>query len=197
MGVNPNGKITTVNEQTNVPHIYAIGDVIDGAKLDPPSAETELTPVAIQAGKLLASRLFNCGTTMMDYSKVPTTVYTPLEYGACGMPEELAIEKYGEKNIEVFHSYYKPLEWTVPHRGDNACYAKLVCNIADNLRVVGLHICGPAAGEMVQGFAVAIKMGATKADFDGTIGIHPTTAEEFTTLSTTKRSGESAEKSGC
>merc|ERR1712070_1040302 len=106
-----------VNEQTNVPHIYAIGDVIDGAKLDPPSAETELTPVAIQAGKLLASRLFNCGTTMMDYSKVPTTVYTPLEYGACGMPEELAIEKYGEKNIEVFHSYYKPLEWTVPHRG--------------------------------------------------------------------------------
>merc|ERR1712118_165678 len=112
--VNPNGKITTLNEQTNVPHIYAIGDVIDGGKLDPPSAETELTPVAIQAGKLLASRLYDGKTETMDYSKVATTVYTPLEYGACGLPEEVAIEKYGAANIEVFHSYYKPLEWTVP-----------------------------------------------------------------------------------
>merc|ERR1719473_114500 len=195
--VNPNGKITTLNEQTNVPHIYAIGDVIDGGKLDPPSAETELTPVAIQAGKLLASRLYDGKTATMDYSKVATTVYTPLEYGACGLPEEVAIEKYGEANIEVFHAYFKPLEWTVPHRGDNACYLKLVCNLQDNLRVLGLHICGPSAGEITQGFGVAIKMGATKADFDNTIGIHPTTAEEFTTLTTTKRSGESAEKTGC
>ena len=124
-------------------------------------------------------------------------MYTPLEYGACGLPEEVAIEKYGEKNIEVFHAYFKPLEWTVPHRGDNACYAKLVCNIQDNMRVLGLHVCGPNAGEMTQGFGVAIKMGATKQDFDNTVGIHPTTAEEFTGLTTTKRSGESAEKSGC
>jgi len=201
--VNPNGKISTVAEQTNVPHIYAIGDVIDGATLDPPSAETELTPVAIQAGKLLAERLYNEGTAAMDYSKVATTVYTPLEYGACGLPEEVAEAKYGKRSvdgksgIEVFHAYFKPLEWTVPHRGDNACYAKLVCNIADNMRVVGLHVCGPNAGEITQGFAVAIKMGATKADFDATVGIHPTTAEEFTTLATTKSSGESAEKTGC
>merc|ERR1712054_588439 len=192
--VNPNGKITTVNEQTNVEHIYAIGDVIDGAKLDPPSAETELTPVAIQAGKLLAGRLYDGKSAVMDYSKVPTTVYTPLEYGACGLAEEVAIEKFGEKNIEVFHSYFKPLEWTVLHRGDNACYVKLVCNIQDDMRVLGLHICGPNAGEMTQGFAVAMKMGAKKADFDETVGIHPTTVEEFTILSATKRSGGSAEK---
>jgi len=201
--VNPNGKISTAAEQTNVPHIYAIGDVIDGATLDPPSAETELTPVAIQAGKLLADRLYNGGTATMDYAKVATTVYTPLEYGACGLPEEVAEAKYGKRavdgksGIEVFHAYFKPLEWTVPHRGDNACYAKLVCDLADDCRVVGLHICGPNAGEITQGFAVAIKMGAKKSDFDATVGIHPTTAEEFTTLATTKASGESAEKTGC
>jgi len=195
--VNANHKITTKNEQTNVPHIYAIGDVIDGAKLEPPSDTTELTPVAIQAGKLLAARLYGESTATMDYSLVPTTVYTPLEYGACGLPEEVAIETYGEANIEVFHSYYKPLEWTVPHRGDNACYAKLVCHIGENMRVLGLHICGPNSGEITQGFALGMKLGATKADFDNTVGIHPTTAEEFTTLTTTKRSGESAEKSGC
>ena len=117
--VNANHKITTKNEQTNVPHIYAIGDVIDGAKLEPPSDTTELTPVAIQAGKLLAARLYGEGTATMDYALVPTTVYTPLEYGACGLPEEVAIETYGEANIEVFHSYYKPLEWTVPNPNPN------------------------------------------------------------------------------
>merc|ERR1719421_122644 len=82
VSVNPkNGKIPTVNEQTNVPHIYAIGDVIDGDALNPPSALTELTPVAIQAGKLLAARLYGGGTLTMSYHNVPTTVYTPLEYG--------------------------------------------------------------------------------------------------------------------
>jgi len=192
-----NGKIPTKYEQTNVPHIYAIGDIIDGATLEPPSNTTELTPVAIQAGKLLAERLYAKGTKQMDYQAVATTVYTPLEYGCVGLAEEDAIAHYGETNIEVFHSYFKPLEWTLPHRGDNACYAKLVCNIQENMRVVGLHVCGPNAGEMTQGFAVAIKLGATKDDFDNTVGIHPTTAEEFTVLGTTKRSGASAEKSGC
>jgi len=191
------GKIPTVNEQTNVPHIYAIGDVIDGAALSPPSNTTELTPVAIQAGKLLAARLYAGGTASMDYQGVATTVYTPLEYGCIGLAEEDAEKLLGKDNVEVFHSYYKPLEWSLPHRGDGACYAKLVCNIADDLRVVGFHVCGPNAGEMTQGFAVAMKCGATKKDFDNTVGIHPTTVEEFTTLTATKRSGVSAEKAGC
>jgi len=202
--VNPkNGKIPTVQEQTNVPHIFAIGDVIDGDALSPPSALTELTPVAIQAGKLLAKRLYDGSTETMDYLGVPTTVYTPLEYGCVGYTEEEAEKVFGPSNpkpdsgIEVFHSFYKPLEWTVPHRGDNACYAKLICNKADNMRVVGLHVCGPNSGEMTQGFAVALKCGATKDDFDRTVGIHPTNVEWFTTMHITKSSGESAETTGC
>lgn len=97
----------------------------------------------------------------------------------------------------MYHSYFKPLEWTLPHRGDNACYAKLVVHKEDNERVIGFHVCGPNAGEITQGFAVAMKAGATKDDFDETVGIHPTTAEEFTVLHVTKSSGESAEKRGC
>jgi thioredoxin reductase (NADPH) len=198
--VNPrSGKVpVSSTEQTNVPHIYALGDIIDGEALDPPSALTELTPVAIQAGRLLASRLFVDGFEgKMDYGLVPTTVYTPIEYGSCGLAEEDAIAKLGEKNVEVYHSYFKPLEWTVPHRGDNACYAKIICDLTDSERVIGLHVCGPNAGEMTQGFAVAMRCGATKADFTNTVGIHPTTAEEFTILSVSKRSGDSAEKAGC
>ena len=182
----------------SAPHVFAIGDVVDGEALEPPSALTELTPVAIQAGRLLASRLFVDGFEgKMDYGLVPTTVYTPIEYGSCGLAEEDAIAKLGEKNVEVYHSYFKPLEWTVPHRGDNACYAKIICDLTDSERVIGLHVCGPNAGEMTQGFAVAMRCGATKADFTNTVGIHPTTAEEFTILSVSKRSGDSAEKAGC
>ena len=197
--VNPkSGKLPVQDETTNAPHVFAIGDVVDGEALDPPSALTELTPVAIQAGRLLASRLFVDGFEgKMDYGLVPTTVYTPIEYGSCGLAEEDAIAKLGEKNVEVYHSYFKPLEWTVPHRGDNACYAKIICDLTDSERVIGLHVCGPNAGEMTQGFAVAMRCGATKADFTNTVGIHPTTAEEFTILSVSKRSGDSAEKAGC
>jgi thioredoxin/glutathione reductase (selenoprotein) len=196
--INPkSGKIPTSGERTNVEHIYAIGDVIDGDALTPPSALTELTPVAIQAGKLLANRLYGGASASMDYTNVPTTVYTPLEYGCVGLTEEDAEAKYGADNIDVYHTSFTPLEWTVPHRGDNGAYCKLICHTADNERVVGLHICGPNAGEMTQGFGVAIKCGATKAHFDETVGIHPTNVENFTTLHVTKRSGESAEQSGC
>jgi len=195
--VNPkSGKIPTVNEKTNIGHIYAIGDVIDGEALTPPSALTELTPVAIQAGKLLAERLAKRTEALMDYTNVPTTVYTPLEYGCVGLTEEEATAALGDK-LEVYHTYYKPLEWTVPHRGDNACYAKLLVDKSKNEQVVGFHVCGPNAGEMTQGFAVAIKCGATKAHFDQTVGIHPTNVEWFTTMTITKSSGESAETSGC
>jgi thioredoxin reductase (NADPH) len=236
------GKIEASGEQTNVPHIYAIGDILEG--------RPELTPVAIQAGKLLARRLFSDSRKHMDYEGVATTVFTPLEYGCIGLSEEDAIARFGEvcarrprrahgsvrsaapgpamrparalpprqaerpserasdrayrtpcpplqPNIEVYHSYFKPLEWTLPHRGDNACYAKLITHTLDSERIVGFHVCGPNAGEVTQGFAVAIKCGATKEDFDETVGIHPTTAEEFTTLKVTKSSGASAEKAGC
>ena len=172
-----NGKLPVTNEQTNVPHIYAIGDVIDGASLNPPSELTELTPVAIQAGRLLASRLYGGATTPMDYQMVPTTVFTPLEYGCVGYSEEGAIAAFGEADVEVFHQYFQPLEWriTFPRHVNTNCYAKLIVNTADNDRVVGLHVCGPHAGEMTQGFAVAMRCGATKADFDNTVGTSPRT----------------------
>ncbi|XP_059153784.1 thioredoxin reductase 1, cytoplasmic-like isoform X2 [Physella acuta] len=192
VNLNPNNGRVLVDsaEKTNVSNVYAIGDIGDG--------RPQLTPVAIQAGKLLSRRLFNSNfTTKVDYMNVATTVFTPLEYGCIGYSEEAAIEKFGEDNIEVYHSFFMPLEWTVPHKEENTCYAKLVCNKKDNERVIGFHVLGPNAGEITQGYAVALKKGATKEDFDSTIGIHPTSSETFTTLHVTKRSGESAEVTGC
>jgi len=176
-------------DKTSADNIFAIGDVLDG--------KPELTPVAIQAGKLLARRLFAGAKDKCNYDFVPTTVFTPLEYGSCGYSEEAAIEKYGEENIEVYHSNFTPLEFTVPHRPENECYAKLICNKADEERVVGFHVLGPNAGEVTQGFSLAFKLGATKHHFDDLIGIHPTNAEVFTTLNVTKSSGVSALATGC
>uniref|UniRef100_A0A672ZDE8 thioredoxin-disulfide reductase (NADPH) n=1 Tax=Sphaeramia orbicularis TaxID=375764 RepID=A0A672ZDE8_9TELE len=169
--VNPkNGKIPVNDEeQTNIPHIYAIGDILEG--------KWELTPVAIQAGKLLARRLYGGSTVKCDYINVPTTVFTPMEYGSCGLSEERAIELYGQDNIEIYHSLFWPLEYTVPGRDNNRCYAKILCNKLDNDRVIGFHYLGPNAGEVTQGFGAAMKCGATKEQLDGTIGIHPTCAE--------------------
>nr|XP_036862063.1 thioredoxin reductase 1, cytoplasmic [Manis javanica] len=184
------GKIpVTDEEQTNVPYIYAIGDILEG--------KLELTPVAIQAGRLLAQRLYAGSTVKCDYENVPTTVFTPLEYGSCGLSEEKAVEKFGEENIEIYHSYFWPLEWAIPSRDNNKCYAKIVCNIKDNERVVGFHVLGPNAGEVTQGFAAAVKCGLTKQQLDSTIGIHPVCAEVFTTLSVTKRSGGDILQAGC
>ncbi|XP_028633900.1 thioredoxin reductase 1, cytoplasmic isoform X1 [Grammomys surdaster] len=184
------GKIpVTDEEQTNVPYIYAIGDILEG--------KLELTPVAIQAGRLLAQRLYGGSTVKCDYDNVPTTVFTPLEYGCCGLSEEKAVEKFGEENIEVYHSFFWPLEWTVPSRDNNKCYAKIICNLKDDERVVGFHVLGPNAGEVTQGFAAALKCGLTKQQLDSTIGIHPVCAEIFTTLSVTKRSGGDILQSGC
>lgn len=104
----------------------------------------------------------------------------------------------GQKNIEVYHRVFAPLEWTMPnHRPENMCYAKLICDKNDNERVVGFHYCGPNAGEVTQGWSLAMKCGATYDDFWNTVGIHPTVAEEFTILSVTKASGESAEGGSC
>eukprot|EP01099_Mayorella_cantabrigiensis_P005858 TRINITY_DN475_c0_g1_i2.p1 TRINITY_DN475_c0_g1~~TRINITY_DN475_c0_g1_i2.p1 ORF type:complete len:339 (+),score=92.32 TRINITY_DN475_c0_g1_i2:130-1017(+) len=187
--VNPSGKFTTVNERTNVPHIYAVGDVLEGL--------LELTPTAIKAGKLLAERLYANSKTTMDYLNVPTTVFTPIEYGCVGYTEEDAVQKFGADNLEVYHVNWRPLEWTVPEREETACYCKLIVNLADNQRVIGYHVLAPNAGEMTQAVALAIRLKATKFDFDGTVGIHPTNAEEMTTMTITKRSGKKPSKTGC
>ncbi|XP_075430704.1 thioredoxin reductase 3 [Ascaphus truei] len=185
-----NGKVPVNDEeQTNVPHIYAIGDILDG--------KLELTPVAIQAGRLLARRLYAGATGKCDYVNVPTTVFTPMEYGCCGLSEERAIELHGLENLEVYHTLYWPLEWTVPSRDNNTCFAKIICNKLDNERVLGFHILGPNAGEITQGFGAAMKCGLTKAVLNETIGIHPTCAEVFTTMDVTKSSGGDITQKGC
>jgi len=188
--IDTNGKIHVHdNDQTSVPHIYAIGDVSKG--------RPELTPPAIKAGKLLANRLFDGSHELMDYVNIPTTVFTPLEYGAVGYSEEDAIAKFGEDNIEVYHTYFQPLEFYLPNKEENSCYVKMICNRAENDRVIGFHILGPNAGEITQGYAVAIKLGATKKHFEDTVGIHPTISEEVVILDKTKRSGVEPKKSGC
>ncbi|XP_069694158.1 thioredoxin reductase 1, cytoplasmic-like isoform X2 [Periplaneta americana] len=189
--INPRNAKVVVDEkeQTSVPNIYAIGDVIDG--------KLELTPVAIQSGKLLAQRLYGNKKTLTDYVNVPTTVFTPLEYGFVGLSEEDANAKYGSDNIEVYHSFFQPLEFSLTGRDDNKCYGKLVCVKNEEERVVGFHILGPNAGEITQGFAIGVKLGAKKSDFANLIGIHPTSAEIFTTMNTTKSSGETVAKTSC
>jgi thioredoxin reductase (NADPH) len=185
-----NGKVLVNDrEETNISNIYAIGDIADG--------KPELTPVAIEAGHLLSQRLFNNGTTLTDYLNVPTTVFTPLEYGSVGYSEESAVTKYGADEIEVWHQELWPSEWTVPQRPRTQCFAKLITVLKEDERVVGFHFLGPNAGEVTQMAALALKLGATKSNFDRLIGIHPTCAEVFTLLDITKRSGKSPALKAC
>ncbi|XP_014665435.1 PREDICTED: thioredoxin reductase 2, mitochondrial-like isoform X2 [Priapulus caudatus] len=176
------------SERTSVPNIYAIGDVLQ----DRP----ELTPVAIKAGKLLARRLYDGATEHMDYVNVPTTVFTPLEYGCVGLSEENAVQLHGEDNVEVYHAFYKPLEYIIPERNHQQCYIKMVCSRQDE-KILGLHFLGPHAGEVIQGFGFAVKCGATRGQLTSVVGIHPTCAEEVIKMHVTKRSGEDATVTGC
>ncbi|XP_058974970.1 thioredoxin reductase 1, mitochondrial-like isoform X1 [Musca domestica] len=176
-------------EQTNVPHIFAVGDIIHG--------RPELTPVAIHAGRLLARRLFGGSKQIMDYTDVATTVFSPLEYACVGMAEEDAIQKFGEDNIEVFHGFYKPTEFFIPQKSVRYCYVKAVAERSGDQKVLGLHYLGPVAGEVIQGFAAAVKSGLTMKILLNTVGIHPTTAEEFTRLAITKRSGLDPTPASC
>lgn len=172
-----------VNEasQTNVDHIYAVGDIL--------YKKPELTPVAINAGRIIARRIFEGSQEVMDYDDVATTVFSPLEYGCVGLSEEVAVSRYGEDNLEVYHGYYKPTEFFVPQKSVKYCYIKAVAKRDGDQKVLGLHFVGPAAGEVIQGFAVAVKCGLTMKTLRETVGIHPTVAEEFTRLNITKRSG--------
>ncbi|CAN7989223.1 unnamed protein product, partial [Ixodes hexagonus] len=163
-----NGKIETDNEQTNVEHIYAIGDVVDG--------KPELTPVAIQEGKLLARRLYGDSDIEFEDKNFPTTVFTPVEYGCVGYSEEEAFSRFNEKDIEVFHAKFSPLEWQVTDR-ETMAIMKVICLKAQDNAIIGFHYFGPNAGEVTQGFSAAMKVGITKEGLDATIGIHPTCAE--------------------
>lgn len=160
-------------QNTNVKGIYAVGDIIEGG--------IELTPVAVAAGRRLSERLFNNKPNEhLDYNLVPTVVFSHPPVGTIGLTEPQAIEQYGAEQVKVYKSSFTPMYSAVTqHR--QPCRMKLVCVGADE-KIVGLHGIGFGVDEMIQGFAVAIKMGATKADFDNTVAIHPTGSEEFVTM---------------
>ena len=159
-------------QNTVVDGIYALGDVTGGK---------ELTPVAIKAGRTLSERLFNGKTSAkMDYSTIPTVVFSHPAIGTVGLTEEEAIKEYGQDHIKVYKSSFASMYSAVTNHRQESRF-KLITAGADE-KVVGLHGLGYGVDEMIQGFAVAIKMGATKADFDATVAIHPTASEEFVTM---------------
>ena len=157
--------------QTNVDCVYALGDVTGGI---------ELTPVALAEAMTLVNHWYGDGTKTMEYDLVPTAVFTQPNIGTIGLTEEQALKKHGK--ITIYRSDFKPMKHTLSG-SDERSFMKLIVDAVTD-RVIGLHIVGEGAGEMLQGFAVAIKAGATKADFDATIGIHPTSAEELVTMRT-------------
>ncbi|XP_068577012.1 thioredoxin reductase 2, tandem duplicate 2 [Cebidichthys violaceus] len=177
------------DESTSVPNIYAFGDIGEG--------RPELTPTAIKAGKLLARRLTGHSSELMNYDNVATTVFTPLEYGCVGLSEEEAEKRHGKDGIEVYHAFYRPLEFIVAERNASQCYLKVVCERRGQQKILGLHFTGPNAGEVTQGFALGLQCGATYHHLLQTVGIHPTCAEEVIKVSVTKRSGLDATVTGC
>ena len=170
----PDGAIV-VNEsyQTSLPHIYAVGDV---------TARVQLTPVALGEAMVVVDHLLGAAAgkapRSMSYDFIPTAVFTHPNIGTVGFTEAEARERFGA--VRVFKSEFKALKHTLSGSSERTFMKLLVDEASD--RVVGLHMVGAEAGEIVQGFAVAMKAGATKAVFDSTIGIHPTAAEEFVTM---------------
>jgi len=159
-------------QATSAPGIYAIGDV---------TGRAQLTPVAIAAGRRLADRLFGGQSGRhLDYENIPTVVFGHPPIGTVGLSEKSARERYGDANITVFRSSFVPL-YNALTAAKPRTHMKLV-TAGSQQRIVGLHVVGPGADEMLQGFAVAVRMGATKKDFDDTVAIHPTSAEELVTM---------------
>ncbi|MBC8056296.1 MAG: glutathione-disulfide reductase, partial [Rhizobiales bacterium] len=158
---------------THVPGIHAVGDVID---------RVHLTPVALAEAMALVDRLFGpahgATSRTLDYEMIPTAVFTHPSVGTVGLSEAEARERFGA--VRIFRSEFKALKHTLSGNTERTLM-KLVVDAASD-RVVGLHMVGADAGETIQGFAVALRAGATKAVFDSTIGIHPTVAEEFVTM---------------
>ena len=157
--------------RTAEPSILALGDVID---------RVQLTPVAIGEAMVLVDNLFNGASRAMDYDNIPTAVFSQPTIGTVGLSEEAARERYGD--IRVYRTEFRPMKQTLGGGSDKVLMKLVVDNASD--RVIGCHMLGDGAGEIIQGLAVALKAGATKADFDRTVGIHPTAAEEFVTMRT-------------
>ncbi len=171
------GSITVdAYENTAVPGIYAIGDVI---------GKTALTPVAIAAGRKLAARLFNGEIgSRADYDNIPSVVFSHPAVGTVGLGEAEARARYGDQAVRIYETSFEPMRYALSETGVTT--AMKIVTVGDDERVVGIHLVGDNVDEMLQGFAVAVKMGATKADLDSTIAIHPTSAEELVTMKTAR-----------
>jgi len=165
-----NGSIVVDNHfATAEPSIYALGDVID---------RVQLTPVAIQEAMVLVDHLYGDGQAQIDYSDIPTAVFCQPEFGTVGLSEEQARAEYAD--IAVYLSDFKPMLQTLGGGAERITMKLVVDNESD--RVLGCHMVGEHAAEIIQGLGIALKAGATKAHFDATVGIHPSAAEEFVTM---------------
>ena len=181
----PKGHIVVDEYQnTNIDGVYALGDV---------TGQAELTPVAIAAGRALSNRLFgthhpsggpHLSTAKLDYSNIPTVVFSHPEVGTIGLTEPAAVSKFGKENIRVYHTKFTPMFYNFHPAEEKKLQPteyKLICEGPDE-KIVGMHILGAGSSEMMQGFGVAVKMGARKRDFDACVAIHPTSAEELVTM---------------
>lgn len=157
-------------ECTSNPHIYAVGDV---------TGKKELTPVAIAAARKWADRIFGRESAKMNYETVPTVVFSHPPIGTVGLSEDEAIARYGD-NVKCYSTRFTDMYFGLARRKVRTVMK--VVTVGGQEKVVGIHVLGRSADELIQGFAVAVHMGATKADLDGTIAIHPTAAEELVTL---------------
>jgi glutathione reductase (NADPH) len=155
--------------QTSVPHIYAVGDVTN---------RVNLTPVAIREGHAFAETVFGGKPTAVDHADVPTAVFSEPEVGVIGLTEAQACERLAK--VDIYKTSFRPMKMSLAGR-DTRAFFKLVVD-GETDRVVGCHIVGPDAGEMIQLVGIAVKMKATKADFDTVMAVHPTAAEELVTL---------------
>ncbi|MEF3365839.1 glutathione-disulfide reductase [Methylocystis sp. 9N] len=165
-----NGAVAVdAHSRSNVESIYAVGDVTD---------RINLTPVAIREGQAFADTVFGAAPTSVDYDYTPSAVFTTPEIGTVGLTEAEAIARYGA--LDIYETQFRPMRATLSGRVERV-YMKLVVD-GESQRVVGAHIFGPEAGEMAQLIAIALRMGATKRDFDATMAVHPTMAEELVTL---------------
>lgn len=163
-------------QNTSTDNIYALGDV---------TGQVELTPVAIAAGRRLAERLFGpeqFASAKINYDNVPSVVFAHPEVGSIGLTEPEAVEKYGKENLKIYKTSFTAMYYAMMEQENKGPTSYKLITHGPDEKVVGLHIMGLGSGEMLQGFGVAVKMGATKADFDSCVAIHPTSAEELVTL---------------
>jgi glutathione reductase (NADPH) len=173
VALDANGYIVTDAQQnTTAANVYAVGDV---------TGRIALTPVAIAASRRLADRVFGGqADARLDYENIPTVIFSHPPLGTVGLSEDAACKRYGEQQVKIYRAGFRPMLNALAQREEKTLM-KLVCAGAEE-RVVGIHVLGSAADELLQGFAVALKMGARKADFDATVAIHPTSAEELVLL---------------